>query len=417
MLRLPKYAGVPQVAKDNGKSEKYRQEGNEHFERGVAGYSEALITYNKSICFAENGSQQLAFAYANRSAVYNRMNLFDACLVSIDAALAIEAYPARLAPKLEQRAAKCRQQLKVLDFGVATLKPELSYPAHDRIPFAANCVELGQSAALGKHLVTNCDLQVGETIAIEKPYCSINARMYQYVRCDNCTEENSRSLIPCETCTAVMFCGEKCRAEAMSGYHRYECAAIDSIKNSLRRESILPLRIVMQAFAGFNGNADEFEAYQRDINATVFDIDHADEPTAHESFAPAFSMVSVKRKALRKSNETEYDVIKTILRCNKIADPSDRVAKQLFRMYLHFKTDSSTTIHYQIKSSRDLTLGGTADELRLPYHDYSRGLYPFTFLAKHSCAPNVEIVPHGNRMVLVMLRPTKAGQPLFICHG
>lgn len=62
----------------------------------------AIECYNKAICFAETGSEELSLAFANRSAIYFGLHLYDACLKNIK--IAKEAgYPKRLMRKLDER--------------------------------------------------------------------------------------------------------------------------------------------------------------------------------------------------------------------------------------------------------------------------------------------------------------------------
>lgn len=70
--------------KKNEESAKYRASGNKFFERKTnANYLKALEFYNKCICYAENDSEEIGLGFANRSAVYFKLRLYDDCLQNI----------------------------------------------------------------------------------------------------------------------------------------------------------------------------------------------------------------------------------------------------------------------------------------------------------------------------------------------
>lgn len=68
----------------NAKSDSLRTEGNKFFYE--KSYHNAMLKYNESLCFAEANSETMGLAYANRSALYFEMKLFDNCLRNINLA-------------------------------------------------------------------------------------------------------------------------------------------------------------------------------------------------------------------------------------------------------------------------------------------------------------------------------------------
>ena len=109
--------GIYYDAKSTAKSVEYRLEGNEAFR--LKRLAEALAKYNLSIRYAEprlhtpvkekeerETDNELALAYANRSAVFFHMNEFALALSDIDRALR-HGYPARLRPRLIERKLNC----------------------------------------------------------------------------------------------------------------------------------------------------------------------------------------------------------------------------------------------------------------------------------------------------------------------
>jgi SET and MYND domain-containing protein 4 len=185
--------------KSDSLSKKYRNIGNEYFRRRE--YFDALLFYNRSLCTAEIGSDTISIAYANRSAVYIKLNHFDLCLQNIQL-VRDNNYPAEKMERLDRREEECKELMK-------TLKPspdddpfnyfKLSYPANPKNPQIVDCLEV-RSDNKGKHVVATRDLKTGDIIAIEEPFCAgLNpgARLY---RCSFCLKDQLMNFIPCPGC-------------------------------------------------------------------------------------------------------------------------------------------------------------------------------------------------------------------------
>jgi SET and MYND domain-containing protein 4 len=214
-------------SKSDSLSTEFRKIGNEHF--AIKEFDSALKLYNQSICFAEQGSENLSIGYANRSAVYFEWQLYDRCFENIR--LAREAnYPVRLMHKLEKRAEECQNRKKTIYKKTSEPKvPILSYPANAQIPFMADCLELVQNEKFGRHIITNRDLKIGDVVIMEKPYETQLFKEYKYQRCTNCLTENDFSLIPCPDCTTTMFCSPQCLLVGNEKFHKYECPIADGL--------------------------------------------------------------------------------------------------------------------------------------------------------------------------------------------
>lgn len=156
---LAKYDCIPKIdprrAKDNNRSTKLRQEGNNLFGRGKA--FDALELYNQSICWAnhDDNSEELAIGYANRSAVYHKWEMFEICQQNIELAKSA-GYPKRLMEKLMKREMECLDHINN-DVDVKSdeinFVPKLNVPANSQIPFIANCLEMNESRDQGWSLM------------------------------------------------------------------------------------------------------------------------------------------------------------------------------------------------------------------------------------------------------------------------
>lgn len=179
--------------KCNSSAEKFRNEGNVHFRGG--NFLDALIALNKSVCFAES-PQSLSAAFADRSAVYLQVKMFEKCLENIELSRSHGKID-----KLKDREEKCRE-LMTNSFDDPYKFFQLTYPANDKIPFIVNCLELRESHKFGRYVVSNKNLRIGDVICIEEPFYKFIDKEFCYRRCANCLSSNSFSLISCSTCVS-----------------------------------------------------------------------------------------------------------------------------------------------------------------------------------------------------------------------
>lgn len=195
-----------QKLKSDQLANKYRCEGNIFFHQRR--FIDALLSYNKSLCYTHPGTEPAALCYANRSAAYLEVREFDHCLNNIQMAKD-SGYPAEKLNKLNEREEKCKQLMKM-----HVPDPEddpfnyfkLSYPAHEKIPFLAKCIEFRQNKQYGKHLVTTQDLKAGDIVAIYEPNLFRMLDQHaQFHQCGSCWKGNCLDLLPCTGCASSEF--------------------------------------------------------------------------------------------------------------------------------------------------------------------------------------------------------------------
>lgn len=188
--------------KSNAKSDSLRSEGNKLFYQKC--YYDAMLKYNESLCYAEPNTETMGLAYANRSAIYFEMKLFDNCLRNINLAKD-NKYPGPNAEILSKREEKCLMALKQLNREECAPDNQpffkLSYPSHKKIPFIIDCLELKQDNTYGRHIVTNKSLKIGDIVAIEKSFCKIVLNEFIQQICSWCFNSNMMDLLPCHMCT------------------------------------------------------------------------------------------------------------------------------------------------------------------------------------------------------------------------
>lgn len=140
--------------KDTELSIKFCKEGNQLFKKSR--YFEALECYNKSLCYAEQ-QREFAMAYGNRSAVYMTVKEHQLCLDNIR--MAHEAgytiHTTSNKTTLQLREEKCKNMLQSSLAKDCWSFFKLSYPAHEKIPFIVNCLDLDKNEKYGRHIITN----------------------------------------------------------------------------------------------------------------------------------------------------------------------------------------------------------------------------------------------------------------------
>jgi hypothetical protein len=147
------------------------------------------------LCFAVS-DENLAKAYANRSAVYLELKQYDECLKNIEWARQ-HGYPEEKIQKLNKREEKCREKMdedyesrkaKLNDFF------KLSYPANPKLPFIVDCLEQKDIDEHSKGIFATRDLKAGDIISIEDPF--VFCFIVKCLGCHGCMRFNKLNLIP-----------------------------------------------------------------------------------------------------------------------------------------------------------------------------------------------------------------------------
>lgn len=267
------FLGVPSHGKNRKKNRKdsiaYRERGNFLFCQKVHSsekHEEILKLYNQSIALAPNDSEELAFAFGNRSALLLHLKKYKDCINDCNLAIEVSASEI-LKSKLLTRKVQCLAALDDpktnevyneilqlisemnLDSSIkehllnklSTIKndisKQLSYevlPKLDKVyniptfipgkeaPCASEAVTIEYNKEWGRHIVATRDIQPGEIIILEKIYYAFIYPDKMWVYCQNCSKL-SWSSIPCKGCIFGIYCSKECRQEAWDKYHKFEC--------------------------------------------------------------------------------------------------------------------------------------------------------------------------------------------------
>lgn len=405
------------TSKSNEKAEEARVEGNKFYAQ--RSFFEALVKYNESLCHAVPGSEAVGLAFANRSAVFFEMKLFEKSLNNIAQAKE-NCYPEKSYAVLDKRADRCIEQISL---GNETRKDEnpfdfikLTYNANSKLPFVADCLELKTNDKFGRFIVTKHDLKVGDVVAIEKPHFKIikSDSRYEscqqsnkYQRCTFCLKNNLMDLIPCQMCSSAMFCDEMCHQNAMKNFHKYECPIIERLLTSGIMQ--LPLRTFFQALSIFDGSIDElmlFLSENKNPSACVYDFDFycVDESSSAKSFLLSlFCLVNSGKVCSSDSPEA-------LVKDHPLLREAWASREKFIRMFIQ-----------KVLQVGDSNFHGICGwSLKKYENQYPQmigiGCYPFISLVNHGCAPNVNRIYVEDKMLLLVERPIRKGEQLFDCY-
>lgn len=258
-------------SKSAEKSKLARMKGNELFndKRHDSAVHEIILRhYSQGVAFAPVASEELAFAYGNRSALLIHLRMFNDCITDINRALEITRNTF-LKVKLLCRKMECLTELGLEErINVSEQIKNLinSCPEHDKnrnilleyakktkVNFESNHSDLGSipqfknrrkmkitenpfknvsiryNEEYGRFLVANRNIRPGEVVMCVKPFVTATNITNIFIFCGHCLS-TCYNTIPCDHCSLYMFCSENCKSAAWNSYHNIECKILPYIK-------------------------------------------------------------------------------------------------------------------------------------------------------------------------------------------
>lgn len=165
----------PFKTKNSAKALEFRELGNQMFLEKQ--WVDAMEWYNRSLCYAEDGSEMMAFAYANRASCFFQLKMYQKCLSDI--ALAIENnYPSDKKVKLRSRAERCLAELKKKEDKSDMYEPKLDFDPNEKFPCMANILKIEWNNQDGRHIVATADIDVGKTVMVDRNYFADSIKRY-----------------------------------------------------------------------------------------------------------------------------------------------------------------------------------------------------------------------------------------------
>ncbi|XP_055304640.1 SET and MYND domain-containing protein 4-like [Sitodiplosis mosellana] len=202
--------------------------------------------YNRSLCHAEEASEPMGLAYANRSACFFHLKMYSKCLIDIELAKQ-NSYPRDKMAKLDERKAKCLSVMKTEENQGAAFEPKLDFKPSEKFPCSANVLRIENNDKYGRHVVANEDIDVGKIVMVDQNYFADTIK--RYTRCNICfaTNENFK---PCQRCSFTLLC-PKCEENS---FHTIECDINPTYFGTLgivgiRMVAVRSILLAMNAFA------------------------------------------------------------------------------------------------------------------------------------------------------------------------
>lgn len=403
------------LAKSNEKSLEFRNSGNDFFKK--KDWEQAMTWYNKSLCFAENGTENVSLAYANRSSCFLHSKMYANCLVDIE--LAIQAnYPAHLMPKLLKRQKDC---IELIEKGAHDKSeshcPSLSYEANSKFSGMANVLEMKSNNKFGRLIVAQRDIPAGKTVLIEQAFSS---QSFNLDHCHTCLK-TALNLIPCEHCSWGIFCYDSCAKQNVM--HQMECG-----------ESLIGMRLLER---GESDVADDFlnmgsgKVECGEFYETVDFLKHSTLEIL-TTFSNAQSLIDFVEDAIQPTAnnipnrlDDKKSKYRALLQLNAVTAHVNRKILFLQQAYVtfnylllredmqkQFDTEQKKRflMHLILHQNCVIFLNGFST------HDGRMNAFVLFSYLNHACASNLRCISKANMRYGITLRPIKAGQQLFISY-
>lgn len=372
--------------KSTSEAENYRSIGNDLFRAKV--FFEALKFYTLSVSYAETGSDELALAYGNRSAVLFEKQYYKECLEDIERALE-NNYPREKRDKLLSRQTKAKKllptQKKVLFHEEAPVMKNKT----PKIPATSQCIRVNRNKEHGRHIVANRNINPGEILLIEKPYAQFVFPEHRTLHCSECLEL-CYNLIPCERCSGVLYCSKACRRKAYIEYHRYECAILkhfgyDAINFNCTR-------MTLKAIQEYDTKYTDTDTYRSDRYKEVSEL------TVYKNsldFIIIMRMIGAAKAFYALKKHTD------ILSVLDIENKENVLKSWLMKDSLIDQCNA-----YNVLVNADGC-----------YEYFGRGIYSTLSMFNHACNENVGHSFFGSTVVVRATKEIKEGEQCFINYG
>lgn len=406
--------------KSNAIADSYREAGNKFYAKKQ--FLDALEAYNKSLCFAEVKSVAIGLAYANRSAVFYELSLFDNCLHNIQLAKQ-NNYPADKMGKLDKRIETCLEMMnnKVntqdMSVSVGAEYFKLTRKANETLPYIADCLELKCDDKFGRYIITTSDLKPGDVVCIEEPFSKLLLPAQCYKYCANCLKDNFLDLIACDSCTSTMFCSDVCAKIGQEKFHVYECPVVDKLNSLCTKILRIAVRTFFEALDVCNGNIQDLKALIKENEGSTVTVFDFDEPLKRSNVLRAVDALATNESLRDNPDLFQRSGIVAVItnlmlttdKLSNLLDSEDD--KNFFRSFVLKQTQLAACNYHGL-------FNGVAKLSDLEANTQcGSASFPFCSLINHSCAPNLVRVTSGSKNHVLINRPISAGGQLFDNYG
>lgn len=376
--------------KSNKISNEFRIDGNAFYRAG--NWKGAMKSYNHALRFAETGTDNTSFAYANRAICFLKMQKYCECLIDID--LAIEAnYPQQLMSKLLNRKAEC-QKLIGLGFSVKFISkpftPELSFTSNEKFPCMADVLEIKRNEEFGRHIVATKGIDVGQTILVEKPFTS-SVCLFDGTYCWECFGIN-KNFVACSKCTDVMFCSTECLHQSETHFCGLDIHRMPNDEKFIATSILIALQAAP--------NIDELMIFVDEVLSkrdTVLPEASNDSRTKYATFL-----------RLQPAKKSKYDVKTIYMIYNGLLAVPD--IKNIFNS----EKTQRFLMHLIVEHALIISNNSFHGNMWNVFKAYAVACVSSFF--NHNCEPNVFNFSIANYEVYITVAPIEKGQQLFISY-
>lgn len=380
---MKKFANLTKITrhKDNRLSTTYLEEGDHYFQ--LKDWSNAMESYNRSLCYAQVGSENEALAYSNRSACFFDMAQYEEALTDIELAKRANLRE-HLIPELEKRQQEC-QKLMAADQNIwISHDLKLSYEPNNNYPCLANVVEIKYNSKFGRHLVATTQIPDGKFVLVEKEF--VGATMNSETLCCDTCRQVVACFIACPKCPDVIFCNRECMDRNF--IHKYECGTSLFKLNFETRSRVRSILTAIDIFPNIESLMEFVESALAE-DPTTLPLSIHDMKSSYHFFFKLKSFSSAL-----KDDTSVFSVYNGIMSISKIGVLFDSEEKR--RFLGHLIIHHTNILH---------TNAYTDDE--------SVSLFNVSSMINHSCVPNVINYDMGDRQICETIRCIGKGEQLF----
>lgn len=265
------------------------------------------------------------------------------------------------------------------------------------IQSATNSIEIKFSDDLGRHIVASKNIEIGEIIAVEEPFCSVLIQDFA-THCHECLKL-TYNLLPCPSCTQGMFCSIDCMNKAQK-YHIFECRILKTIRElNLDKMKVIALKIALCVKQEYGKVLNESVVLETDIYRSdrYYEIHKLVGNSEYRAVSDLFKRATAAAIL--------YYLVKTFN--TFFANESDETA---FNEVLLLHIQTAPCNFHEISEICD---NNGVFETR----EIGAGAYSFLSMFNHSCSPNVVRQCHGKTIVLRAIQTIKEGIQCFDNYG
>lgn len=388
--------GMERSKKNNKTSTELRELGNDKIKE--RDWYQSMTLYNRSLRYAEIGTENVSLAYANRSLCFLKMGEYDKCLIDIK--LAINAkYPQRLMSKLEERREFClKQKNNAPRSSTQITTPKLDFDADENFPGMSNVLKMECNEKFGRHFVAKCDIDIGKVVMVEEAFVSSAIIALGRIPCNICDGcfKNSANFIACPHCNCALFCSEICGLNDI--FHGMRCGRGTQDDDQLVEFTLRSLILTFDMFPGKFCNLANFveKAINERDKGKRTPTTLVDMKSKYRLFLQLNLWLNTEDK--QRMIAVGYEAFQIMKKHPEIRQVFGRPEVDRFLMHL-------SVMHASLILS----------------NSYQLDVNAFVFLLRnhfnHSCAPNCLSSLYENKSIVITSRRIKKGDQLFTSYG